>query len=104
MAFTKGRVPARPGASCVAESDKIAVNNVAKGNCVLCCPIDENNDIRYILYTRDLGQDGVVLPQDDPGPVALANSARNDTKTIVYVHGFSEMAPGTSGNAIRDGE
>lgn len=68
---------------------------------MLCCKINETNDIQYILYTRN-NPEGIYLPYNDPGGAARYYGADPDNPTIVFLHGFSEIAPGASSIAIKD--
>lgn len=64
--------------------------------------MNELTDIQYLLYTQRR-PGGVILSQEDPGRMALANSADPNRPTIVFLHGFSEIAPGASSRAMKDG-
>ncbi|KAL1464551.1 hypothetical protein WDU94_004184, partial [Cyamophila willieti] len=74
---------------------------VPKGKCSYCCPINEPEDITFMLFTRtnpytpDFLRGGYEMD--------LRNSHMNrDLTTVFYIHGFTEQATGESGTGIKD--
>ncbi|XP_066597163.1 hepatic triacylglycerol lipase-like isoform X2 [Prorops nasuta] len=71
------------------------------GTCALCCPIDARRDVQYKLYTRSNPTVAQVLVPNNPASLRRSKfNARNPT--IIYIHGYSDGAPGLSGVTIRN--
>ncbi|PNF28635.1 hypothetical protein B7P43_G08705 [Cryptotermes secundus] len=72
-----------------------------KDNSYLGCPIDEREDVSFLLYTRFNPLISQKLYLDDD--LSLEASHISGTHpTVVYVHGFTERGGGLSGSVIRD--
>ncbi|XP_043686806.1 endothelial lipase [Vespula pensylvanica] len=71
------------------------------GTCPLCCPIDLDRDVEYLLFTRRNPRVANVLSILNPLSLRKSNFDKRNP-TVVYIHGYSESAPGESSNAVRD--
>ncbi|XP_015591504.2 inactive pancreatic lipase-related protein 1-like [Cephus cinctus] len=71
------------------------------GNCALCCPIQLDRDIEYQLYTRRNPTTANLLKLNETASLQRSNFNRSNP-TVLYIHGYSERAPGLSGATIRD--
>ncbi|KDQ97822.1 Pancreatic lipase-related protein 2 [Zootermopsis nevadensis] len=72
-----------------------------KGNYFFGCPVNETEDISFLLYTRFNPRVSHRLYLDDDE--SLTKSYINKSQsTVVYIHGFTEKASGLSASVIRD--
>ncbi|KAJ9584910.1 hypothetical protein L9F63_020765, partial [Diploptera punctata] len=72
-----------------------------KGYHVYGCPIHEETDISFLLYTSFSPKIPRRLFLEDDMSV-LASLFRENNPTVVYIHGFSETATGVGGQSIKD--
>ncbi|XP_048509444.1 pancreatic lipase-related protein 2 isoform X2 [Athalia rosae] len=92
---------------CVTITFTIIGNNPAHispfptGNCTLCCPIQPDRDIEYQLYTRRNPGIPNLLVVNNAATLQRSSFNRSNP-TVVYIHGYSERAPGLSAATIRD--
>ncbi|KAG7209826.1 hypothetical protein KM043_011435 [Ampulex compressa] len=71
------------------------------GTCFYCCPIRLHRDIEFQLYTRRNPKRADVLNITNPHSLRMSKFNR-DKPTVLYIHGYSEKAPGRSSATIRD--
>ncbi|XP_059622545.1 phospholipase A1 2 [Phlebotomus argentipes] len=69
-----------------------------RGDCVNCCAIREPKDIRFLLYTRDNPTTPDHLYVSDEKRL-MASHLNTANPLILYLHGFSEQAPGDTGQS-----
>lgn len=75
-----------------------------RGDCDNCCEIREAKDIKFLLYTRSNRKDAKQIYISDEKRIRHLNKT---APLVLYLHGFSESAPGTSGASsyeLRDGK
>lgn len=83
--------------------DEIIISELPHGNCVWCCPINLETDVKFLLYTRRNRNEGILLSHKNPAP-DIRRSTRNPARpTIVYLHGFLERVPSASSTNIKNG-
>lgn len=74
-----------------------------KGYCAHCCNIRPLKDIRIHFYNKakpDWGAQILLEPREG----ALRDAgADNSSKTVMFIHGFSETFPGKSTSTIKYG-
>lgn len=76
-----------------------------RGTCDSCCPIREPKDIKFLLYTRTNPYVADTLFLSDLKRIERSNMNMTN-KMVLYLHGFSEKAPGGKGQSsqeMRDG-
>ncbi|GAB0093979.1 inactive pancreatic lipase-related protein 1 [Sergentomyia squamirostris] len=69
-----------------------------RGDCINCCTIREPKDIRFLLYTKNNPVEADQLYLSDEK--RLRQSHLNASHPVIlYLHGFSEQAPGDVGQS-----
>ncbi|XP_044759394.1 pancreatic triacylglycerol lipase [Coccinella septempunctata] len=78
------------------------ITAIPRGNCWNCCPVNLKQDVRFLLYAKDRPENGTIInPMARPGALRAAGVDPN-LRTTIYIHGFSELSPGKSGEAIKN--
>ncbi|XP_049288942.1 phospholipase A1 [Anopheles funestus] len=71
-----------------------------RGDCDNCCPIREPKDIQFFLFTRENPDNGDTLFVSDKKHLRASRLNRTNP-LVIYLHGFSERAPGGSGESSK---
>ncbi|XP_040168412.1 lipase member H [Anopheles arabiensis] len=71
-----------------------------RGDCDNCCPIREPKDIQFFLFTRQNPDTGDTLFVSDKKHLRAAHLNRTNP-LVIYLHGFSERAPGGAGESSK---
>lgn len=80
------------------------ITAIPRGNCWNCCPVNLKQDVRFLFYSKEKpNQPTIINPTLIPGTLRAAG-VDPDLRTTIYIHGFSELSPGQSGEAIKNGE
>lgn len=79
------------------------ITSRAKGLCEQCCLPKQSRDLRFLLFTKEKRNGAVISPQMKPGAAAKAG-LKASLPTVIFIHGFSEISPGSSGKTIVDGK
>ncbi|XP_026686976.1 uncharacterized protein LOC103519848 [Diaphorina citri] len=72
-----------------------------KGKCSYCCPINEPDDITFLLFTRANSHTPDILRAGHEMDLKMSHMNRQMT-TVFYIHGFTEQANGESGTTVKD--
>lgn len=90
--------------ACIEGGSPVMYTPAPRGDCENCCVIREAKDVKFLLYTRANPTVGKQLYISDEKRARRINKA---LPLVLYLHGFSESAPGTpngSSYEMRDGE
>ncbi|CAH0773568.1 unnamed protein product [Bemisia tabaci] len=83
------------------ENNPFSVRVIPKGYCFGCCPVNDDEDITFNLYTRKNAVNPQLLRIGDQGILSQSNLDERDP-TVIYIHGFSEQGTGPSAMAIKN--
>lgn len=84
-------------------NNDVKITSRAKGLCEQCCLPKQSRDLRFLLFNKEKRNGAVISPQMKPGAAGKAGVQAN-LPTIIFIHGFSEISPGSSGKTIVDGK
>ncbi|XP_066137967.1 phospholipase A1-like isoform X1 [Euwallacea fornicatus] len=80
--------------------NEIKITAIPRGYCTNCCPIKISRDINFVLYNKFDAKKGIsISPFKEKGAARKAGVNPN-WKTVIFIHGFSEISPGESGSTI----
>ncbi|XP_045475788.1 putative endothelial lipase [Harmonia axyridis] len=78
------------------------ITAIPRGNCWNCCPANLKQDLQILVYSKDNpASPNVISPTWRPGALRAAGVDPH-VRTTIYIHGFSELSPGQSGEAIKN--
>nr|CAD7198398.1 unnamed protein product [Timema douglasi] len=84
-------------------NDRFAFRALPKGNCSYCTPIDPEQDIVFLLYTRQNPDLPFQLKLNEDDLLALS-PFDHEHPTVFYIHGFTELGLGLGCNTIKEGK
>lgn len=80
----------------------LKVSNRPHGSCRTCCPVKRNKDIKFIAFRRARPAAGRIMAMPHRPGNAKKSGISSGLKTVIFIHGFSESAPGPSSLTVKN--
>ncbi|KAK9885318.1 hypothetical protein WA026_010811 [Henosepilachna vigintioctopunctata] len=78
------------------------ISAIPRGNCWNCCPVNLKQDVRFLFYSKSRHKSGTIINHYEGRGALRAAGVDPLAPTAIYIHGFSELSPGQSGEVIKN--